>query len=292
MVYPGTEAYDWARRRGYLTTEDFRQWLTPEGLHRSCRQPAGPHRRGVGCLVRSGASSLLPRPRYVAAKAWEILAHPAEAGRILRAAPCFLRHLFRPSSSRPVPAELSVRDGCLMLSPSIYLHRRSCLQGSGYHRHVPGCIGAADDLRDKAYEIIVVDDGSSDGTRTRVQAHPDVRLFTQERAGPAAARNLGAAACPRRDRALHRRRLPARPDWIEQMAAPFTDEASGCGQGCLPDPPAGDCGPFCPTGVPGQVRPHGPPGLLSILSTPMPPPTAGISLWPTGDSTAAFLWPP
>jgi len=73
------------------------------------------------------------------------------------------------------------------------------------------------------FEVIVVDDGSTDGTAERVQAHPGVCLLVQERAGPAAARNRGM------DRARGEIVLftdadcePA-PDWIERMAAPFDD---------------------------------------------------------------------
>lgn len=40
-------------------------------------------------------------------------------------------------------------------------------------------------------EIIVADDGSSDGTAAAVAEYPDVRYFWQPNAGPAAARNLG-----------------------------------------------------------------------------------------------------
>jgi len=44
-----------------------------------------------------------------------------------------------------------------------------------------------------AYGIIVVDDESTDGTRDVAELSPDVRVVSQPRAGPAAARNRGAA---------------------------------------------------------------------------------------------------
>jgi GT2 family glycosyltransferase len=42
-------------------------------------------------------------------------------------------------------------------------------------------------------EVIVVDDGSSDGTLEYLQQQPDIRPFSQENAGPSAARNYGAS---------------------------------------------------------------------------------------------------
>ena len=33
MVYPGTEAYNWAAENNFLTTRDFNEWLTADGLH-------------------------------------------------------------------------------------------------------------------------------------------------------------------------------------------------------------------------------------------------------------------
>jgi anaerobic magnesium-protoporphyrin IX monomethyl ester cyclase len=97
MVYPGTEAYEWARFSGYLTTEEFKEWLTPDGLHRAIvTQPELTAEELVAWCDQARRSFYL-RPRYIAAKAWQIMAHPAEAGRILRAARAFFKHLFRPS---------------------------------------------------------------------------------------------------------------------------------------------------------------------------------------------------
>jgi hypothetical protein len=35
MVYPGTTAYQEAKSRGYIQTEDWSAWLTKDGLHNS-----------------------------------------------------------------------------------------------------------------------------------------------------------------------------------------------------------------------------------------------------------------
>ncbi len=35
MVYPGTNMYEWAKGKGYLKTDNYTDWLTPEGLHSS-----------------------------------------------------------------------------------------------------------------------------------------------------------------------------------------------------------------------------------------------------------------
>jgi glycosyltransferase involved in cell wall biosynthesis len=47
----------------------------------------------------------------------------------------------------------------------------------------------------KNYEVIVVDDGSTDNTQTILKEYPEVRCFYTNRSGPAAARNLGIRNC-------------------------------------------------------------------------------------------------
>ncbi len=97
MAYPGTEAYEWARRNGYLISEDFGEWLTPEGLHRSTVNLPGLSAEEVVEWCDHARRSFYLRPRYVWAKVWEAITHPGEAHRILRAARVFVRYLFRRS---------------------------------------------------------------------------------------------------------------------------------------------------------------------------------------------------
>lgn len=97
MVYPGTKAYDWARSNGYLTTENFREWLTPEGLHRTVVSQPGLGAEDLLLWCDQARRSFYLRPRYLAGKAWEMVAHPAEAGRILRAARSLAKYLLQPS---------------------------------------------------------------------------------------------------------------------------------------------------------------------------------------------------
>jgi GT2 family glycosyltransferase len=75
------------------------------------------------------------------------------------------------------------------------------------------------------YEIIVVDDGSTDATADVVQSFENVRLIKQNNQGPAAARNNGAANA-KGDIILFTDSdcVPA-INWIEEMIRPFNDDA-------------------------------------------------------------------
>ena len=95
MVYPGTEAYDWARQNGYLITTDFQEWLTPSGLHRSLVSRPGLSASDLTDWCDQARRSFYLRPRYIGSKVSETIFQPEERYRLLRAARIFVRYLFR-----------------------------------------------------------------------------------------------------------------------------------------------------------------------------------------------------
>ncbi len=96
-------------------------------------------------------------------------------------------------------------------------------------RTLPGCIKAllSQNISRNDYEIIVVDDGSTDNTRAVMKSFTDknknIRYVYQKNKGPAAARNLGA----RKSRGsillfTDSDCVPER-SWIREMVKPFQD---------------------------------------------------------------------
>jgi len=92
------------------------------------------------------------------------------------------------------------------------------------------------------FEVIVVDDGSETPPEAVVASfcgHLDVTLLTQAHAGPAAARNTGAARAKGKFLAFTDDDCAPAPDWLQSLAARFA-RASDCAIGgrtlnALPD---------------------------------------------------------
>jgi len=81
-------------------------------------------------------------------------------------------------------------------------------------------------LEDQTYqgslEIVVVDDGSTDSTKSIVEKHPRVRCFFQPNAGPASARNLGVRKSSGEVLLFTDSDCRPEPRWVEKMVAGFS----------------------------------------------------------------------
>ncbi len=82
-------------------------------------------------------------------------------------------------------------------------------------RTLPACLESLERLRYPAYELILVDDGSTDTTREIAFLHPEVRYFRHERnLGLSAARNTGIAAATGQIVAFTDSDCRADEDWL------------------------------------------------------------------------------
>jgi radical SAM superfamily enzyme YgiQ (UPF0313 family) len=73
MVYPGTTAYQEAKERGLLSTDDFSKWVTPSGLHSSVVQLPNLTQEDLVHFADHARRSFYLRPRYLFRKLWQSL---------------------------------------------------------------------------------------------------------------------------------------------------------------------------------------------------------------------------
>lgn len=118
-------------------------------------------------------------------------------------------------------------------------------------RTIRGCLEGLERLEYPDYEVIVVDDGSTDATST-IASHFDVRVIRTENRGLSSARNTGLAAATGEIVAYTDDDARPDPHWLTYLAATFlrTDHACVGGPNIAPpgDGPIAECVANAPGG--------------------------------------------
>jgi radical SAM superfamily enzyme YgiQ (UPF0313 family) len=96
MVYPGTEAYEWAQDNGYLLTDDFSRWNTEEGLHNCVVSCPGLSSDDLVEFCNRARREFYLRPRYIIHRVARLFRHPREDGpRMIKSLRVFWRFLLK-----------------------------------------------------------------------------------------------------------------------------------------------------------------------------------------------------
>ncbi len=85
FIYPGTLAYKWAVENNYLTTKDYRKWLTDDGSHRSVIDLPDIKAQEVMDLCALARRRFYLRPYYILKKTGQSLVSFQEAKRNIKA---------------------------------------------------------------------------------------------------------------------------------------------------------------------------------------------------------------
>lgn len=103
---------------------------------------------------------------------------------------------------------------------------------------LPECLDALTRSSIRPYEVIVVDDGSTDGTAAIAQERGCIVLSTGTRSGPARARNLGVAHATGEIVVFLDSDVRAHPETLRRLTSHFADPAVGAVFGAYDEDPS------------------------------------------------------
>ena len=92
-VYPGTEAYDWAKKKGYLRAKDFSDWLTNDGYHNCVLDTPNFSSQEMVRQCDDYLKRYHLRPKYLLMKSMQAIRSPSEGFRSLKSAKSLLHKI-------------------------------------------------------------------------------------------------------------------------------------------------------------------------------------------------------
>jgi anaerobic magnesium-protoporphyrin IX monomethyl ester cyclase len=94
MIYPGTEAYEWAKKENLIAAKSFDEWLTPEGLHNNVVGTHDLTPQEIVDFCNYARREYYLRPAYIFMKLKSVLTNPLEFRRTVKAFLSFYKYLF------------------------------------------------------------------------------------------------------------------------------------------------------------------------------------------------------
>lgn len=95
MVYPGTEAYQWAKENDYLTTLNYRKWATKKGMYNCVLGLPNLGSKEILDYCNRATKEYYLRPSYILMKIKQIILRPWEIRRMLKSAKTFFKYLIK-----------------------------------------------------------------------------------------------------------------------------------------------------------------------------------------------------
>lgn len=106
MPYPGTGAYAYYKREGYLIEEEFDKWLTDEGRHRCVLNLPNLPPETIEAFCEAASRKYHFRPRYLFYKLNQLMVSPREGWRSLKAGLRFLQYTLKNRRKKTVSSHV------------------------------------------------------------------------------------------------------------------------------------------------------------------------------------------
>lgn len=95
IVYPGTEAWTWAKSNDFITAKSYDEWVTPEGMHNCVLSTPELTSQELVDFCNYARKKFYLRPQYMLMKAGECLTNRDDLVRTAKSFKTFARYLFK-----------------------------------------------------------------------------------------------------------------------------------------------------------------------------------------------------
>ncbi len=95
IVYPGTEAWTWAKSNDYISAKSYDEWLTPEGLHNCVLCTPELSSKELVDFCDYARKKFYLRPKYILMKVGECLTNKEDLVRTAKSFKTFAKYLFK-----------------------------------------------------------------------------------------------------------------------------------------------------------------------------------------------------